>query len=160
MNQKKLKIERKDEGNHSFLSLKGIIDEDADFKEGFSDLKNNVIINLEGIQMINSCGVREWIKNISKLPSAFKVQFDKCAPRIVEQINYVSNFLGSGLVSSFYAPYYCPKCKHEVNVLLTSKDLPKSSPLEAPAQKCPSCKGNLEFDDVEEEYFSFLGKNT
>jgi len=159
MNTKKLKIERKDEGDLSFLSMKGIIDEDADFKEGFSNLKRKVIINLEGIQMINSCGVREWIKNISKVPENYQIQYDKCAPRIVEQINYVSNFLGAGMVTSFYAPYYCPKCKHEVNILMSSKDLPKNPPFEAPSQKCPSCKGALEFDDVEEEYFSFLTKS-
>jgi hypothetical protein len=158
MNLKKLKIDRKDEGDHSFLALKGIIDEESDFKDSFSNLKKNVIVNLEGVEMINSCGVREWIKTISKLPAQTKIEYDKCAPRMVEQINYVSNFLGSGVVTSFYAPYFCQKCKREVNVLLTSKSLGKDPPFEAPSQKCPSCKGTLEFDDVEEEYFSFLAR--
>jgi hypothetical protein len=156
MNHKKLKIERKDEADYSYLTLKGIIDEESDFKDSFSNLKKNVIVNLEGVEMINSCGVREWIKTISHLPPQSKIEYDKCAPRMVEQINYVSNFLGSGAVTSFYAPYFCAKCRREVNILLASKSLPKKPPFEAPPQKCPTCKGALEFDDVEEEYFSFL----
>ncbi len=153
---KKLTIERKDDGNHSLVSMKGIIDEEADFEEAFSSLKSNVILNLEGIELINSCGVREWIHAIKKIPTGIKIQFDRCAPRIVEQINYVANFLGPGKVTSLYAPYFCPKCKIEVNVLLDVKNLLKSKPVSAPPQKCPNCKGPLEFDDIEEEYFSFL----
>ncbi len=154
---KKLNIDRHDEGSHSLLTLKGIIDEEADFKDAFSDLKATVFINLEGIDLINSCGVREWVHAVQKLPKNAKVQYDKCAPRIVEQINYVSNFLGSGSVNSFYAPYFCPKCKKEATVLLAVRDLTKSRPVKAPAEKCPNCRGPMEFDDIEEEYFAFLG---
>jgi len=156
MTAKKLTIERKDEGNHTVLSLKGIIDEEADFSEAFSNLKPNAIVNLEGISLINSCGVREWIHTVKKIPEGVKVQYDRCAPRIIEQVNYVANFLGAGAVTSFFAPYFCPKCKSEANVLLAVKDLIKVKPVRAPAQKCPTCKGTMEFDDIEEEYFAFL----
>jgi len=158
MGAKKLVVERKDEGNHTLITLKGTIDEEADFREVFSNLKPNVIVNLEEIRMINSCGVREWINTVTKIPTTSAIRFDRCAPRIVEQINYVANFLGSGEVTSFYAPYFCVKCKAEVNVLLNVKDLIKNKPVRAPEQRCPTCKGPLEFDDIEEEYFSFLGE--
>jgi DNA polymerase III, alpha subunit (gram-positive type) len=153
---KKLKIERSDEGTWSRIALQGIIDESSDFKEAFSGLKPNVSIDLKGIDLINSCGVREWVHAVEKLPAQSKVQYINCAPRIVEQINYVANFLGRGTVQSFYVPYFCPKCKKEANILMEVKDVGKARPVKAPPQKCPQCKGPMEFDDIEEEYFSFL----
>lgn len=152
----KLTIERQDESDRSRLTLKGIIDEQADFKKAFSDLKPLIFIDLAGIDLINSCGVREWVQAVQRFPKNATVQYENCAPRIVEQINYVANFLGPGVVHSFFAPYFCPKCKKETTKLLTVKDLAKLNPLKAPTEKCPTCKGAMEFDDVEEEYFSFL----
>ena len=151
----KLKIERKDEPGITRIAMSGIIDEDADFDEAFGDLKPTVIINLEGIDLINSCGVREWVHAVQVFPKTGKVVYEKCAPRIVEQANYVANFLGNGKMTSFFAPYYCAKCKKEANVLLEVENL-RSRPVKAPAAKCPTCKSAMEFDDIEEEYFSFL----
>lgn len=152
----KLKIERREESGTTRLSLKGIIDEDADFEAAFADLKPTVLINLEGIDLINSCGVREWVQAIKVFPKHGRVLFEKCAPRIVEQVNYVANFLGSGEIVSFYAPYFCPKCKKEANILLTVEGLLRSKPVKAPVEKCPACKAQMEFDDIEDEYFAFL----
>ncbi len=156
---RKLKIERRDEGNRTFLALSGIIDENSDFKEAFLNLPENVVIDLEGIDLINSCGVREWMNAVQKWPSDSKIRIVKCSPRIVEQINYVTNFLGRGSIESFYAPYFCPKCKKESNLLLTVEDMRTSGSRLPPAEKCPVCKGPLEFDDIEEEYFSFLDES-
>ncbi len=69
---------------------------------------------------------------------------------------FVANFLGHGKVTSFYAPYFCPKCKKEANVLLSVEAMARASSAKAPTEKCPTCKGAMEFDDIEEEYFSFL----
>lgn len=153
---KKLKVERKDEGNHSYLSLIGVIDENSDFKTEFASLKKTVTLDLAGIDLINSCGVREWVHAVEQFPADIKVEYVNCSPRIVEQINYVANFLGRGKVRSFFAPYFCPKCKKESNVLVDAAEAAKVKPAKAPSQKCPNCKGPMEFDDIEDEYFSFL----
>ena len=153
---KKLTIQKRDEGNTTWLTLEGIIDENANFKDAFSGLQEKVVFDLGGIDLINSCGVREWMHALQQLPKDSQVQYVNCAPRIVEQINYVANFLGSGTVQSFYAPYFCAKCKKESNILLTGKELGSARPVKAPAEKCPTCKVAMEFDDIEEEYFSFL----
>lgn len=152
MMSNKLKIDRQDEPGLSRLTFKGIIDEDADFDVAFEDLKPHIVLNFEGIDLINSCGVREWVHAVKAFPKGAKIVFEKCAPRIVEQANYVANFLGGGKITSFYAPYYCAKCKKEVNILLDAS----ASLSKAPQQKCPSCKSAMDFDDIEEEYFAFL----
>ena len=152
----KLKIDRVEEPGSTKLTLKGVIDEDADFDAAFANVKPTVMVNLEGIEMINSCGVREWVHAIQAFPKSAKVIYEKLAPRIVEQVNYVANFLGHGKIASFYAPYFCPKCKKEENVLLSTEAIAKSFSGKAPSEKCPTCKSAMEFDDIEEEYFSFL----
>ncbi|HCU25538.1 MAG TPA: hypothetical protein DF383_11035 [Deltaproteobacteria bacterium] len=153
----KLKIERRDEAGVSRLILQGVIDENADFSEAFSKLEATAILDLGGITLINSSGVRQWVRAVQNFPKNAKVIYEKCSPRIVEQVNYVADFLGGGSIVSFDAPYYCPKCKKETKVLLHTESL--SSP-KAPEQKCPNCGAMMEFDDIEEEYFSFLNLRT
>ena len=136
--------------------MKGIIDEEAKFDGIFANLKPALRVNLEAIDLINSCGVREWIHAIQAIPKSTVIVYEKVAPRMIEQANYVANFLGAGKVESFFAPYYCPKCKTEVNVLLMTNKMMDALPAKAPAEKCPTCKTAMEFDDSEEEYFSFL----
>ena len=155
----RLLIERKDEKGLTRISLKGTIDETANLKEVFQNLQPRVIVQAEEIRLINSCGVREWVRAIQRIPSNIRILFERCASRIVEQINYVSNFLGSGEVVSFFAPYFCPSCREERSILLSRQDLMKKKPVKAPLQKCPACREALEFDDVEEEYFSFLNRS-
>ena len=152
----KLKIERQEEPNVTRFTLNGVIDEDADFKTAFNNLKSSVIFDLGGIDLINSCGVREWVQAVQKIPKNVNLVYEKCAPRVIEQVNYVANFLGNGKIVSFFAPYYCAKCKKESNILLKVEGLRRSSPVKAPTEKCPECKGTMEFDDIETEYFSFL----
>jgi anti-anti-sigma regulatory factor len=154
----KLSIEKQEDSNATYLTIKGVIDEDADFKGAFSGLKPKVTIDLEGISFINSCGVREWVRAIQELPKGAEVQLLKCAPRIVEQTNYVANFTGAGKIVSFFAPYYCPKCQKERTALLQAADFKSGAPDHAPAQKCPNCGTKMDFDDIEEEYFSFLDR--
>ncbi|HEX5033010.1 MAG TPA: hypothetical protein VFW62_00900 [bacterium] len=154
----KLNIERRDESNTSFLTVQGVIDEDADFKAAFSGLKPKVSIDLEGVSFINSCGVREWVRAVQEFLKQAELQLLRCAPRIVEQANYVANFTGPGKIVSFLAPYYCPKCQKERTALLQSADFKSGAPSQAPSQKCPTCGSKMDFDDLEEEYFSFLDR--
>ncbi len=154
----KLNIERRDEANASILTVKGVIDENADFKTAFAGLKPNISIDLEGVGFINSCGVREWVRAVQEFPKQAEVQLLRCAPRIVEQANYVANFTGQGKIVSFFAPYFCPKCQKERTTLLQTADFKSGAPSQAPSQKCPTCGTKMDFDDLEEEYFSFLDR--
>lgn len=150
----KLSIVRSEDDGKTHIEIRGSIDETADLKGLFTGITKQVTLDLEGIELINSAGVREWVRTIAKIPAGLKIIWEKCSPRIVEQLNYVSNFLGEGEVDSFYAPYFCPKCKTEKSVLLKTADVrTKGSP---PKPKCERCKSALSFDDVEEEYFAFI----
>lgn len=159
MATKKLQIECLENAadpSKTFLRLKGIIDEDADLLSTFSKLRGPTILDLEGIEMINSAGVRAWTNAVAKVSSQAQLLLEKCSPRIVEQLNYVSTFLGPCRVISFYAPYFCSKCKKEAALLLNTEEVRKKDVPKPPHQKCSQCKGMMEFDDVPAEYFAFL----
>src|SRR5262249_48607814 len=136
MANKKLTFEKKNDSGRMVLLIKGIIDEEAELKKVFSELRMPIIFNMEGVQMINSAGVREWVTAISKIPPETPYILERCSPQIVEQLNYVSTFLGHGQVASFFAPYFCHKCKTESMILLDVKSLQKKGTRKAPPQKC------------------------
>ena len=51
-----------------------------------------------------------------------RVVLSECSPAIVAQINLVNNFTGTGVVKSFYAPYFCPQCDREKVLLIETRD--------------------------------------
>ena len=139
------------------VELVGAIDEDSDFKE-LTGLEQKLIsFDFDKISMINSCGIREWIKFIEKLPAGCQIVYKNCPQIIIEQINMVHGFFREGsTIESFYAPYYCEKCGKEAKIHLRSEQVKNRK---APKIECPNCGSeDIEFDAIEAQYFSFLGK--
>ena len=78
-----------------------------------------------------------------------------CSPAIVAQINLVHNFTGSGVVKSFYVPYFCPDCDEEKVLLVDASDM-GPPPHEPPTCRCDECDLVMDFDDMADSYFAFL----
>src|SRR5262249_34079480 len=87
-----------------------------------------------------------------------RVVLVECSPAIVSQINLVNNFTGSGVVKSFFAPYFCPNCEREKVLLIESREL-GPGPHRAPTCRCDECDGVMDFDDMEDSYFAFLSSH-
>ena len=79
----------------------------------------------------------------------------ECSPAIVAQINLVNNFTGSGVVKSFYVPYFCPECDEEKVLLVEASDM-GPPPHEPPTCRCDECDLVMDFDDMPDSYFAFL----
>lgn len=138
------------------VELIGSIDEDADFKELLGLEQRNISFNFDKVSMINSCGIREWIKFLEKIPETTHVVYNNCPQIIIEQINMVHGFFRKGAsINSFYAPYYCEKCGAESKIHLSASQIKNRK---APKIDCPKCGSEAEFDAIEAQYFSFLGK--
>jgi hypothetical protein len=73
----------------------------------------------------------------------------------VAQINLVNNFTGSGVVKSFYVPYFCPECDEEKVLLVEASDM-GPPPHEPPTCRCDECDLVMDFDDMPDSYFAFL----
>ena len=146
-----------DEGDRRHIWIRGEIDEDFDAQQLRQAFTSNVVMHLEDVRSISSCGIREWISFISELPPGTKLEFEQCSIPITRQFGMLSNFRGPGIIKSFYAPYYCDECDEETQRLLTVKsDFTLESAPSGLEKRCTECNCQLEFDGVERVYFSFL----
>ena len=144
-------------GDVSFVKLGGVIDEDNELGELVDKIPHGTaVIDLGEIERINSCGVRDWVNWLSKLESnGTRSVLVECSPAIVAQINLVNNFTGSGVVKSFYVPYFCPECDEEKVLLVEASDM-GPPPHEPPTCRCDECDLVMDFDDMPDSYFAFL----
>ncbi|MFT3696336.1 MAG: hypothetical protein QM831_24565 [Kofleriaceae bacterium] len=144
-------------GDVSYVKLGGVIDEDNELGELVDKIPNGTaVIDLGEIERINSCGVRDWVNWLSKLETnGTRSVLVECSPAIVAQINLVNNFTGSGVVKSFYVPYFCPECDEEKVLLVEASDM-GPPPHEPPTCRCDECDLVMDFDDMPDSYFAFL----
>src|SRR5687767_733080 len=144
-------------GDVSFVKLGGVIDEDNELGDLVDKIPpGTAVIDLGEIERINSCGVRDWVNWLSKLETnGARSVLVECSPAIVAQINLVNNFTGSGVVKSFYVPYFCPECDEEKVLLVEAADM-GPPPHEPPTCRCDECDLVMDFDDMPDSYFAFL----
>src|SRR5213078_2600869 len=147
-------------GDVSYVKLGGVIDEDNELGDLVEKISaGTAVIDLGEVERINSCGVRDWVNWLSKLENnGTRSVLVECSPAIVAQINLVNNFTGNGSVKSFFAPYFCPKCEREKVFLVETAEMVGQTPPKAPVCRCDECDGIMDFDDMEESYFAFLGQ--
>lgn len=152
-----LKVESKQVDQKTVVYLSGVIDETVDFSKSLGTLPSEVTFSCQKIDKINSNGVKSWIIFFASLArSGTKFSFKDMSVPLVEQLNSLENFPCGAQVESIESPYLCtnPSCKKETKVIhLTTEITPGKDP--API-KCPHCGSNAEFDDLADEYYSFL----
>lgn len=142
----------------------GLINEDVNFGtvlefiETLSIKPEKIFFDMSGITRINSCGVREWLLFLQRVQSRYRCAFSKANEAFIDVAGSIPTVFGSpGLpIDEIEAPFYCAKCNkrfisHLKPVLVFSAGI-----LTLPSQKCPQCASEMEFDGLEEEYFSFL----
>src|SRR5258708_2978372 len=124
MNQKfQAAVHQKNDG--TYVKLGGVIDEDNELTDLTERIPSGTcVIDLAEIERINSCGVRDWVNWLTKVEKGgAKIVLVECSPAIVSQINLVNNFTGSGVVKSFFAPYFCTNCDREKVLLVETSEL-------------------------------------
>jgi anti-anti-sigma regulatory factor/DNA-directed RNA polymerase subunit RPC12/RpoP len=151
----KLAINIKESSESEIVEFYGPIDEDATFDEVSRTSHRNIIFDFDKVTLINSCGIREWVKFIEGLSDEKTFSYVNCRQIIIEQINMVKGFIREGSrVDNFYAPYYCESCDKEFKIHLKYSQVEN---LKAPSVKCPECNdSDLEFDAIEAQYFQFI----
>lgn len=139
------------------LRMRGVLDERTRLADAISDLPRDVdvIIDLSGVERINSFGVREWISFLRLFEGrGGALVLEGCSLPIVAQMAVVQNFLGPARVRSFYAPYLCRGCKAESVELIEVADLGRDRKL--PPRRC-RCGGTSELDAFD-TFTAFLGE--
>jgi anti-sigma regulatory factor (Ser/Thr protein kinase) len=135
------------------FKFSGSINEDFTFNNLIGERSNKYIFDLESVNLLNSCGIREWIKFINELPEDCEIEYHHCPTVVVLQMNMVKGFLtANAKVISFYAPYYDEEADEEIKVLLKTEQVNDGK-----APEVKNDEGNdLEFDGIEATYFKFL----
>lgn len=155
----KLTIEKFADGGIACLKFIGTIDESFEGKKlGASTAGDTLVVDLGAVKKISSFGIREWVDFISTASKQVRsVVLIECAPKVVDQLNMVANFAGSGRVFSFYAPFRCDYCDSEHNVILqVDKDHEAIKSMKLADRPCPSCKEAMYFDEDGATFFSYV----
>jgi anti-anti-sigma regulatory factor len=141
------------------IKFQGVLDED----NGLASLVERVgsgiaLINLAGIERINSIGTRDWIKWLATLEArGTRPMFIACSPAVVHQLSRIKNFAGNGTIKSFQVPYLCAPCEREQLVLVHVADL-GPLPYQLPVHSCDACGGEMEIIDDAGAYYAFLNE--
>ncbi|MCA9680041.1 MAG: hypothetical protein H6709_14810 [Kofleriaceae bacterium] len=142
-------------GLRTIVALNGVLDENADLRP-LTELSGEVSFDLSGVRRISSTGVREWIELMRHLDRRCRVSLVACSPASVTQLNLISNFRGRAQVESFMAPYECPTCGAEREVLVDSVTVLRTGGLSVPPQSCGDCATPMELSELPERYLVFL----
>jgi hypothetical protein len=140
--------------------LSGRLDENAIF-DSLKATPSPLKLNVGKIMAINSVGIRKFLTfTMDFAPGA--MEFFECTPDFIANINVIPQLLGSdehnACVRSFYIPYVCENCKH-IELDLVETELIKVSEtgdVELATRNCENCKGMMDLDFEENEYFLFL----
>ena len=142
-----------------FIEFSGDISEDSEVSlaELPQKISKKCIFHMQEISMVNSCGVRAWVKFMREISGKSEVVFSACSPAVVSQINMIPNFKGHADVKSLYCSYVCDNCDLEhLELFEEGKNMPKSSTEPAPNIKCKSCGEDMEMEEVSEDFFAWL----
>ncbi len=168
MENVRTRIEMERLGTTVVFRTVGFIDEDVNFSVLLERMRalaseiDTVQFDLGSVTGLNSCGVREWIILMERMPNTLSRVFSKVCGTFIEQVNMVPSMLGRGAwkMLSFEAPYACGPCGKDYQTTLDPSMIkPKDGKFRAPAVNCPKCGCKMEFDWIEEEYFSFLERD-
>jgi anti-anti-sigma regulatory factor len=139
------------------IRLTGVLDED----NGLGDLIERVeagtaLINLSGVERINSSGARDWVHWLASLEAkGIRPLLVACSPAVVAQLNRIDSFAGHAVVKSFLVPYHCTTCDLEKQLLVNISDM-GSAPYEAPPCVCDECASDMMFVEDPDLYFQFV----
>lgn len=145
------------------LVLKGDINESVNFKNIKLIPGKHLIIDLSGIRLLNSVGLRSWVLWARELDYAV-VSLRRCPNPVVNQMNILDGFLPlRAVIESFELPYMCESCGHEESHwAMRGKDYYERTADKAEWVKvkesipCPKCGEKADLDVLPLKYFGFL----
>lgn len=152
----KLQYSAQDENNKTILLLAGQVDESFPAELASIKVGAELVINLDQVKMINSLGIREWIKYMTAMASK-KIEFIKCPKIFIDQVNMVQGFIMPNCkIVSFYVPYFNEDNNIEKNVLYTFGKEFGDGFLNVKQNMKLEDGTELDLDVVEQKYFKFL----
>jgi anti-anti-sigma regulatory factor len=140
----------------NLVRLTGTLDEHNQLDEITEKVSGpEVLINLSGVERINSSGTRDWVNWLKSLEArGVRPTLVGCSPAVVTQLNLVKNFAGRAIVKSFQAPYHCTGCARDKLLLINVSEMRGRAT--APPCTCDECGKSMALADESGTYFSFV----
>lgn len=166
----KIRLELDTQGDMVTIRPMGVIDEDSQLPlilqtlQQMKPLLKSIRFDLAHVRRMNSCGIREWILLMERIGTLAPVSFENLSEVFIEQANMLPGVFGKNggrqgapVVHSLQIPYHCRSCSKDFSYRFQVEELPRRNGRHgAPARSCPDCSGALDFDWIEDEYFTFL----
>jgi prepilin-type N-terminal cleavage/methylation domain-containing protein len=161
-------VETYSDGRDLVVKITGNVDEYADFKKIPRPPNQRLVLDLAGVTMLNSVGLRTWVNWTRELRLPEGIFLRNCPPPVVHQMNILDGFLPLGAtVESFQIPYHCESCGHEENKTLErNKDFREATIGEkekivfSESIPCSACSEAAEADIMPAKYLKFLRRDS
>ena len=155
------KVKTSDSGQVVFLRFAGVIDEDFNGQRLTQSISGHtLVIDLAGVRRISSYGIAQWsefVRGVAKRTD--QIFLVACSPKVMDQLNLVSDFAGAARLHSFLAPYRCDYCSHEaVRLIQLDHDWEVIRTRNPPEYPCGSCGHTMVFDDDPKVYLSYASQ--
>lgn len=145
-----------EEEGRKVISFAGVLRADTDLS-ALASLTGEVTFRLREFRRISSDSVQRWIDFVRSLGQTRLIRLVECPISFIHQANLIPNLLDRQEVVSFFAPYACHHCGLEEERLVeVAKHLDGGKRRTPPAFDCTACGAPLVFDDLVDQYFSFL----
>lgn len=144
----------------TIIYLKGKINEHS--KELFDELNQKLVqnctvhLNFSEVDLINSMGLSTWFYFIREFQKGKKIIFVELPAFMINIINTIPRFTGSGKIDSFYSNFICLKCHHESPILFTARKGSNFIKEKAERIICPECQGKMVLEDDKDHFYNFL----
>jgi anti-anti-sigma regulatory factor len=146
-------VETRQDQGLTHVVLRGAIDEHAPIQR-LADIPGpRIVIDMSGVDRMNSLGINRWLPALQKLSTKFPTTVVRLSYAVARQAANLTNLFASASIESTLAPYYCPGCNATPALEITREEYTKTN--RPPERVCSTCGGALQFDELE-EYFDFL----
>ncbi len=138
------------------LRFSGVIDESSSLQGIDVGAGNEVIVDLDDLDNINSHGSREWIKWVGNINPKNTVKFINCNTVFLDYANMIEGFVPPfARIETFRVPYFCANCNtitHKTLETAAIKDINKDVELSI---NCSNCDSPSEIDVIFPSFFKF-----
>ena len=153
-----VEVERHSDSAGLIVVVRGEIDGEVALASVIGNLPLEARIDTEGIGRMNSQGLRQWISYFQRHSEAGgRITYLHCSPAFTNHVSMIVSYCRGSQVESVIGPFFCPSCGTRLEKLIQTSSGLSSLKEQLKAQKCPKCGQEAQFDEVPQEYFSFLG---
>jgi anti-anti-sigma regulatory factor len=131
-------------GTETVVHLKG--DLVNDLRSSFDSMTilfetRSIIFDCDGLERINSIGVRHWLMFLDKIGKAHEFRFRNCRETFMDTALMISGFTRDRPIDSFYTCYTCTDCNNVKSHFVPVK---AGKAVVPPQMTCEKCGNNMQ----------------